>query len=100
MEWKREFPEMSLLGIIERCAATWRKEDGPPKLHYSDQWHGKPPGSHSASVDLEAFGQFYGQIQHEQIDLDVMLEVKDKQESVLAVYERYFPKTNTFSGNE
>jgi UV DNA damage endonuclease len=73
--------------IVERVASTWRADEGPPKLHYSDQWPGKPAGSHSQSVDLEAFGRFYEQIRG--LDVDVMLEVKDKQESVLAVYRRW-----------
>jgi UV DNA damage endonuclease len=71
--------------IIERAAATWSAEDGRPKIHYSDQWAGKQAGAHSESIDLKAFGRFYETIRD--MDLDVMLEVKDKERSVLAVYD-------------
>lgn len=85
-------PSLDNLGldeIIERCAGTWRLGDGPPKLHYSDQWPGKPPGSHSQTVDPAAFKRFYDIIRGR--DFDVMLEVKDKEQSVLELY-RYFPE--------
>jgi UV DNA damage endonuclease len=78
---------LSLRALIERCAATWREEEGPPKLHYSDQWPGKPPGSHSQSVDSAAFRRFYEILGG--LDADVMLEVKDKEQSVLALYRDY-----------
>ncbi len=78
---------LPLRAIIDRVAETWRAQDGPPKLHYSDPWPGKPPGSHSQSVDVEAFGAFLAQIRDMQVD--VMLEVKDKEQSVLAIYERW-----------
>jgi hypothetical protein len=48
---------------------------------------GKPPGSHSRSVDLDSFAGFYTQISDQ--GLDIMLEVKDKEQSVLAVYDRF-----------
>ena len=71
--------------IIERAAATWSAEDGRPKIHYSDQWAGKQAGAHSESIDLKAFGRFYETIRD--MDMDLMLEVKDKERSVLAVYD-------------
>lgn len=79
--------DLSLRALIERCAATWRASEGPPKLHYSDQWPGKPPGSHSQTVDPAAFGRFYETLHGLQVD--VMLEVKDKEQSVLALYQLY-----------
>lgn len=78
---------LPLRAIIDRAAETWGKQDGRPKLHYSDPWPGKPPGSHSQSVDVEVFGAFLAQIRDMQVD--VMLEVKDKEQSVLAIYERW-----------
>lgn len=79
--------ELGLRALIERCCATWRAPEGPPKLHYSDQWPGKPPGAHSQTVDLAAFGRFYETLRG--LDVDVMLEVKDKEQSVLALYRKY-----------
>ena len=44
----------------------------------------KSPGAHSVTVDVEAFRRFYESIAG--LALDVMLEVKDKQRSVLNLY--------------
>ena len=55
------------------------------KLHYSDQWPGKPPRAHAATVDVEAFRRFYERIAD--FALDIMLEVKDKEQSVLKLYQ-------------
>lgn len=79
------FDGRSTRWIIERAAATWSPADGRPKIHYSDQWAGKHAGAHSESVDRAAFRRFYQAIRD--MDLDVMLEVKDKERSVLAVYD-------------
>ena len=84
--WNPSFPGESLRDLVDRAVLTWGAADGPPKLHYSDQWPGRPPGSHSASVDVKAFLTFYYQVQD--LGVDIMLEVKDKEQSVLAVYNR------------
>jgi UV DNA damage endonuclease len=64
---------------IKRMSSTWRGER--QKIHYSDQAEGKSRGAHSAKIDIAAFKEFYDSIKHQ--ELDIMLEVKDKQESVL-----------------
>jgi UV DNA damage endonuclease len=87
--WNPSFDGEPLLKLIERAGKTWQPSDGRQKLHYSDQWIGKPPGSHAASIDIDAFSQFYREIQG--LDLDVMLEVKDKEQSVLRLYA-HFPE--------
>ena len=79
--------DLSLRQIIQRCAGTWRPTEAPPKLHYSDQWPGKPPGSHAQTVDIDAFGRFKETLVG--LDVDVMLEVKDKEQSALALYQAY-----------
>jgi UV DNA damage endonuclease len=84
--WNPSFQPESLRTLIQRAAATWKPADGRQKIHYSNPWPGKPPGSHSQSVDLDAFAQFYMQVQD--LDLDIMLEVKDKEQSVLALYQQ------------
>jgi UV DNA damage endonuclease len=73
----------SVRSLVERAARTWRRRDGRPKIHYSDQWPGKPSGTHSKSISLKRFEDFYRQV--EDLDLDVMLEVKDKERSVLKI---------------
>lgn len=66
---------------IDLCRSTWLEKDGPQKIHYSQQAFGKSPGSHSESVDPEQFLHFYETIKNR--ELDIMLEVKDKNLSVL-----------------
>lgn len=80
------FQKQGLLRIIESIASTWRPQDGPQKIHYSDQQKGKPPGSHSKSIDVTGFKRFFRRIRH--LPLDIMLEVKNKEQSVLELYRR------------
>ncbi len=70
--------------IIQRAMETWKAEDGRPKLHYSDQWPGKHAGAHSKTVDMKAFKAFYEIVRD--LAVDVMIEVKDKEQSVLKIY--------------
>lgn len=53
------------------------------KIHYSNQASGKHKGAHSQHVCIAKFLKFYRSI--EDLELDIMLEVKDKQESVLEI---------------
>ena len=45
---------------------------------------GKPPGTYSRSISVCKFLEFYETI-HD-LDVNIMLEVKDKQESVLKLF--------------
>lgn len=54
-----------------------------PKIHYSNQAAGKNRGAHSDHVNVTEFLKFYRKI--EDLELDIMLEVKDKQKSVLEI---------------
>lgn len=76
---------------IKQCLSTWDEADGTPKIHYSQQDPLKKAGSHSATIRLEEFMQFYYTIQEE--NLDIMLEVKDKNLSAIKVINTIFPKT-------
>jgi len=69
----------SLREVILLFKETWSGER--QKIHYSDQQTGKIRGSHSQTIDIESFARFYKLIKG--LELDVMLEVKDKQASVL-----------------
>jgi UV DNA damage endonuclease len=71
----------SMIEWIVACAKTWHKKDGVQKIHYSQQAHGKRAGSHSETIDLPAFLRFYKTLPT--TDLDIMLEVKDKNVSAL-----------------
>ncbi|NLV35595.1 MAG: UV DNA damage repair endonuclease UvsE [Clostridiaceae bacterium] len=66
---------------IRRCSETWTKEDGPQKLHYSQQHPAKRAGAHSDFIEVDKFLEFYGQLPGG--DIDIMLEVKDKNLSAL-----------------
>ena len=66
---------------IAACAKTWHRSDGPQKLHYSQQDADKRPGSHSATLDVEDFMQFYTNIRARNVD--IMVEVKDKNLSAI-----------------
>ena len=61
---------------IELCAATWKQQDGTPKIHYSQHNLQKRKGSHSDTVKTDEFLHFYHSLKNK--NLDIMLEVKDK----------------------
>lgn len=71
----------SELEWITACGRTWRESDGSQKLHYSQQAADKRAGSHSATLDVEAFARFYQAIPNHKVD--IMLEVKDKNLSAV-----------------
>ncbi len=66
---------------IIACSNTWKSSDGPQKLHYSQQDADKRPGSHSATLDVAGFIKFYKGITEQ--DVDIMMEVKDKNLSAI-----------------
>ncbi len=66
---------------IDECCKTWQEQDGPQKIHYSQQDYGKKAGSHSASIRIKEFMEFYHKLNR--YDLDIMLEVKDKNLSAV-----------------
>ena len=61
---------------INRCQILWQKDDGAQKIHYSQQDAAKKGGSHSKTIAVQEFVDFYHSLARE--DLDIMLEVKDK----------------------
>jgi UV DNA damage endonuclease len=66
---------------INECRKTWLAKDGTQKVHYSQQAQGKKAGSHSESIKVEEFLDFYKSLGRD--DLDIMLEVKDKNLSAV-----------------
>ena len=66
---------------IEACKPTWKAVDGHQKIHYSQQNPGKRTGSHSESIRIEPFMAFHDSLNRD--DLDIMLEVKDKNLSAV-----------------
>ena len=72
---------MSDLDWINLCGATWKRGDGLQKIHYSQQNPTKRTGAHSETIELETFLDFYHRLSA--MDIDIMLEVKDKNISAL-----------------
>lgn len=66
---------------IAQCAQTWQTKDGPQKIHYSQQDPQKKSGSHSRSIQIDAFMDFRDRLPTQLID--IMLEVKDKNLSAV-----------------
>jgi UV DNA damage endonuclease len=63
------------------CNKTWKRIDGPQKIHYSQQNPLKKIGSHSNTIRVNEFIKFYNILKDKSID--IMLEVKDKNLSAI-----------------
>ncbi|MEO0025714.1 MAG: UV DNA damage repair endonuclease UvsE [candidate division WOR-3 bacterium] len=66
---------------FERCAGTWRRKDGVPIVDYSSQLAGARPGTHARHLDPAHFRRLLAALAG--YDFDLMLEIKDKERSVL-----------------
>ena len=66
---------------IEKSCGTWSETDGTQKIHYSQQRALAPAGSHSDTIELREFLEFYNQLPAKKPD--IMLEVKDKNLSAI-----------------
>lgn len=66
---------------IQKCTITWNICDGLQKVHYSQQNSFKKPGAHSGTIHVDEFLDYYRQL--EGSNIDIMLEVKDKNISAL-----------------
>lgn len=69
--------DKSEMEVIKLCLQTW---DRKPKIHYSDQDLNKKKGSHSENINVENFIRFIEELKE---DIDIMLEVKDKNLSAI-----------------
>ncbi|MBS6373375.1 MAG: UV DNA damage repair endonuclease UvsE [Erysipelotrichaceae bacterium] len=67
---------LSIDAWMNRIAATWQKKDGKQKIHYSEQAIGKRVGAHADSIHVQTFQNFLVLLENH--DVDIMLEVKDK----------------------
>ncbi|MFH1682808.1 MAG: UV DNA damage repair endonuclease UvsE [Candidatus Woesearchaeota archaeon] len=63
------------------AAKTWRKKDGQLMVDYSSQQPGKRNGTHAQTIDLKHFKRFIKETAD--FNFDLMLEIKDKEESAL-----------------
>lgn len=72
----------SVRDACERAGETWRRGDGTPMIDYSSQEPGARRGKHADHIDLDHFKRIMNELRD--LERDVMLEIKDKEVSVLA----------------
>ncbi|MDX5481367.1 MAG: UV DNA damage repair endonuclease UvsE [Hymenobacteraceae bacterium] len=71
---------------VQMAAATWKPEkDGILMMDYSSQALGERKGKHTQSIREQLFHDFL--VETEGLDMDIMLEIKDKEESALKALE-------------
>jgi UV DNA damage endonuclease len=73
--------EKNAIYWINECKKTWKEKDGIQKIHYSQQDPLKRMGSHSSTISIDEFLDFHKSLGRQ--DIDIMLEVKDKNLSAL-----------------
>lgn len=66
---------------IKVFEGTWKDIDGKQKIHYSESKNQKEKRSHSDYIKAESFLSFYNNLENK--DIDIMLEVKDKNLSAV-----------------
>ena len=71
----------SMPEALRLAAQTWQPEDGILMMDYSSQSPGERKGKHVTNIQLELFREFLTQLQG--LDVDIMLEIKDKEASAL-----------------
>ncbi len=83
---------------LRACARTWRRTDGVLMVDYSSQEPGQRWGRHAEHIDLADFRRFLGAVHG--MDLDIMLEIKDKEASALAVLRLLSPSSFPSCGRQ
>ncbi len=76
---------LGVSAAFKKAAGTWKKKDGPFMIDYSEQDKGKREGAHAHSVNVRRFAKFMAMVRDAGIDSDIMMEIKDKEKSVLKV---------------
>lgn len=82
-------PSLEPLGareLVLRANETWCRRDGRQEVHFSTQQAGKRPGAHAETIDFDAFDRFVDEVGD--LPLDCILEVKDKEQSVIRARAR------------
>lgn len=67
--------------LLKKITKTWQKKDGIPMVDYSQQKAKGKKGQHSDTLDVRRFKTFL--LSTKPYDLDIMLEIKDKNKSAL-----------------
>ncbi len=81
-----------IIDALISSSNTWKYSlDGFPIIDYSSQSKGERKGKHSKTIEINHFIKYYKLFKEvfrkEAIDLDVMLEIKDKEKSALLAIE-------------
>ncbi|BCS82868.1 putative UV-damage endonuclease [Cotonvirus japonicus] len=75
--------------LMRRIFNTWKIRGMIPKIHYSEQQPGLRRGAHSKTID-ELPEYLFRLPEMLKTPFDIMLEVKDKENSVFKMYHKYF----------
>jgi len=75
----------SVGGPCEQAAQTWKDADGTPIVDYSSQAPSAPAGKHTETIEDTHFRRFLRATRP--IDIDIMLEIKNKEKSTLQAIE-------------
>ncbi|WP_082235674.1 UV DNA damage repair endonuclease UvsE [Halobacillus massiliensis] len=79
--------EEDLSELMPRIFQTWEGREHPPKLHISSPKSEKEMRSHAEFIDLEFIKGFLKQLKELGQDVDVMIEAKQKDRSLLKIVE-------------
>ncbi|MFO8133030.1 MAG: UV DNA damage repair endonuclease UvsE [Thermoplasmatota archaeon] len=71
----------ALTQLLHQVNATWKQDDGLPIYDYSSQEPGERAGKHAEHIDIADFIEFIERT--EDRAFDVMLEIKDKEQSAI-----------------
>lgn len=74
-------PGLTVRELVLAVGETWGSRDGRQEIHFSTQQPGRRLGAHAESLDTGAFAAFHAEVCD--LSLDCILEVKDKEQSVL-----------------
>lgn len=75
------YPDHDVYQCLALARNTWKKKDGRMKMHYSEQDPTRRLGAHAQTIAVDEFLTFCAGLQSDSVD--IMLEVKDKQQSAL-----------------
>jgi len=73
----------SMKKAFSMAKKTWKKKDGNIVVHYSSQKKDGAYGSHSEAIDIEHYKKVLKDFGSK--DFDLMLEIKDKEKSLLKI---------------
>jgi UV DNA damage endonuclease len=73
--------QKSFVEEFDRVKNTWNNVDGLPIVHYSSEHPVKGKPSHADTINISVFSKFLEKTKR--YNFDIMLEIKDKEESVI-----------------